>query len=256
MNIDHEESKTSVGVIGLGDLGKRLVAQLLCSNYEVVAFDPTLMELEDIALSQGVDPAVNMSGSSSNQFRLVGINQMINTCKIVHWAVPSAKLSELPPVPQNCIVVLHDSVMTNSREAVMQRNDRDQFVIAHCLMNDSRRVFVDTEFGDNAAVMKHFEATGLSPKRTTVKAHDVLMARTQGVFALLIELGIREELDTGFAAGDLTPSAIELRSAVINREANWTARTLQSILGNPELKPFVNEISGILANSTRDIKLN
>jgi hypothetical protein len=76
-----------------------------------------------------------------------------------------------------------------------------------------------------------------------------MMARTQGIFALLIKLGIGEELDLRFSAGDLTPSATELRAAVKNREANWTPQTLQSILTNPELKPFVKEIADVLVNN-------
>jgi hypothetical protein len=141
--------------------------------------------------------------------------------------------------------------MNNSFIALHRRPDKDQFVIAHCLMNDSKRVLVSTEFGDHARAKQHLNNIGLVPKDTTIAEHDKMMARSQGVFALLIELGIKKELDECFTAGNLTPSAIELRLAVTNREANWTKQTIESILENPQLKPFIEDMMGLLMDTSK-----
>lgn len=237
---------SAVGVIGLGDLGTRLVTQILLSNNKVITFDRTN---SNSSLNQAVDPSLSIDGDIKALLAGTSIEAVLSKCQIVHWAIPSNKLSELPLVPPHCIVILHDSVMHNSVLALRGRPDKSQFVIVHCLMNDRKRVLVSKEFGNHQAVSNHLREIGLLPKYINVKEHDAMMARTQGIFALLIKLGIGEELDLRFSAGDLTPSATELRAAVKNREANWTPQTLQSILTNPELKPFVKEIADVLVNN-------
>ena len=233
-----------VGIIGLGDLGGRLSTQILLSGYRVLAFDanPSVEYVPRIA----VDPELDTSTLDEQSFSITSMADILHACGIVHWAVASSQLENLPPVPKDCSVVLHDSVMNNSAIALNKRPEKDQFAIAHCLMNDVKRVLVSTDYGNYKCVSQHLSNIGLEPKDTTVSEHDRLMARSQGVFALLIELGIREELDKDFADGNLTPSALELRAAVVNREANWTKQTIDSILGNPKLLPFIDEMSNLL----------
>lgn len=228
MNQNAQASLQPVGVIGYGDLGQQLVAQLMATGHDVIVYDPFIF--------------IDARGFSVCD----GYLDVLRQCQIVHWAVPSSALSDLPDVPKACTVVLHDSVMALSHRALSSRSDRAQFGIAHCLMNEQGRVLVCNELTNAGAVSAHFKATGLSPKFITVHHHDELMARTQGVFALMLKLGIRQALDAGYVAGNLTPSAIELRQAVINREANWTKQTLNSILANPELKPFVMHMADLL----------
>lgn len=239
-----------IGVFGFGDLGRRMVAQLLLTNNKVIVFDP-MFNIPTMELKQAIDPSLDGLGSDHMPTMATSPHDILQKCSLLHWCVPSEALNELPPLPPGCTVVLHDSVMTNSLEAIRLRDEIEQFVLAHCLMNDTKRVFVSTEYGSYEMIQSHFIKIGLSPKPTNIVDHDTLMARTQGVFALLIELGIRKELDAAFDSGDLTPSAIELHAAVINREANWTKQTLQSILSNPELQPFINEMGDILAKSSR-----
>lgn len=242
-----KDKNKSIGVIGFGNLGARLTAQILLSGHKVIVFDSNIEAGKRNVSDKAVDPAVTTNGLDRPLVEESAL-AILKYCNIVHWAVQSAKLNELPPVPSNCVVILHDSVMANSAMALSQREDKGRFVVAHCLMNDARRVLVSSEFGNRQMAGEHFVNIGLAPKFITVEQHDTLMARTQGVFALVIELGIREELDRGFAAGDLTPSAMELREAVVNREANWTKPTPQSILRNPELIPFAKEITDLLAS--------
>jgi hypothetical protein len=237
---------SAIGVIGLGDLGSRLVAQILLSGNKVIAFDRSNSVQ---AFKQAVDPTLSVGSLSHIIQSATSMGEVLSKCQIVHWAIPSNKLGDLPLVSDSCIVVLHDSVMDNSVLALRERPDKSRLVIAHCLMNDDARVLVSNEFGNYKAVHKHLREVGLAPRYITTSEHDTMMARTQGIFALLIKLGIREELDLRFTAGDLTPSAIELRAAVTNREANWTRQTLQSILTNPKLAPFVKEMSDVLVNN-------
>ena len=241
--IDRLEN-SPVGIIGLGNLGSSLATQELLSGNRVLAFDidPSISYLPSLA----VDSELNIAALDKQALSMVGMADILRACGIVHWAVASSHLVNLPPVPKDCTVVLHDSVMNNSFIALKDRPEEDQFVIAHCLMNDVKRVLVSTDFGDYRSVSLHLSDIGLNPKNTTVGEHDNVMARSQGVFALLIELGIRQELDRDFADGNLTPSALELRAAVVNREANWTKQTIDSILGNPKLLPFVKEMAGLL----------
>jgi prephenate dehydrogenase len=240
-------SDETIGVIGVGDLGKRLVVQLLLSGYQVKTYDPK--PYKEAQLKLAVDPRRITTNLDTKKIIKNTSENILNNCQIVHFAVPSIKLNQLPNVPDNCTVILHDSVMANSVNAYNKRKEKNNFVLAHCLMNDDGRVFVSSEFGKYKEIIKHLEHIGLEPKPTKVATHDSLMARTQGIFALLIGLGIRKELDDAFAKGDLTPSAVELHDAIINRESNWTDETIQSILNNPELKLFVAEISDYLAKS-------
>ena len=237
-----------VGIIGLGDLGSRLTTQELLRGNNVLAFDDnsSARYLANLA----VDPSLDTSKVDVQLFSKASVEDILHRCRIVHWAVASRQLVSLETVPKDCTVVLHDSIMSNSIVALQDRADTSQFVIAHCLMNDKKRVLVSTEFGDFIAVKQHLVSIGLAPKDTTIEEHDTAMARSQGVFALLIELGIRDELDKGFAAGNLMPSAIELRAAMVNREANWTKQTIQSILGNPQLLPFVEDMKDLLTTMT------
>lgn len=238
-----------IGVIGLGNLGKKLVAQIVWSGGQVLVFDQEV-QLETIREgSSGIDPSLKLMNMPLGQCVVQTAKpvDIIQACPVMHWAVPSEHL-ELPPIPAGRTVVLHDSVMHSSTEAVRRRSDKAQFVIAHCLMNQDKRVIVSPESGNFLLVKDHFRAIGLIPKEMTAKDHDTMLARTQGVFALLIASGLGKELDSWFEAGDLTPSAMELRLAVRHRESRWTEDTLRSILRNSQLKNFTEHLADALCN--------
>lgn len=208
-----------IGILGLGDLGSQLAIQIAGAGFDVIAFDRDKKAFED--------PRIHIAQSES---------EVLENCSIVHWAIPSKSLNDLSDSLGDVVVILHDSVMNNSWLALHERTDSGSFAIAHCLMNDERRVFVASHGSHSEAVMQHFESIGLSPKLTTASDHDVLMAHSQGILATFIKSGLRNELDRASSEGDLTPSGEELHRVLMNRELNWTLSTLESILANPELK--------------------
>lgn len=213
-----------IGILGLGDLGSQLAVQIKSSGFEVIAFDS-----DKTKSATGIRIAENEK-------------EVLESCSIVHWAIPSKSLDSLRGDPQDVTVVLHDSVMNNSQQALSKRSDSARFVIAHCLMNEAKRVFIAFDGSHSTAIMQHFETIGLNPKLISVKDHDVLMAHSQGILASLIELGLRSELDRASLRGDLTPSADELHRVLMNRELNWTPNTLESILANPALRQIAKDI--------------
>lgn len=215
----------SIGILGLGDLGSQLATQIASVGFDVVAFDKDKKTIED--------PKIRIAQSEA---------EVLENCSIVHWAIPSRSLNELSDGLENVTVILHDSVMNNSRLVLNERNDSGSFAIAHCLMNDAKRVFIASDGSHSEDVMQHFESIGLSPKLTTIRDHDVLMAHSQGILASFMELGLRNELDHASRNGDLTPSADELHGVLMNRELNWTQSTLESIMANPELERVAERI--------------
>lgn len=216
--------KENIGIIGLGSLGSRLSTQIANAGFNVIAFDSD--KTKSVA-------GVKVVGSQA---------EVLESCSIVHWAIPS-KLLNIPTSDlQNVIIVLHDSVMNNSKEALAERRDSEKFAVVHLLMNSAKRVFVASDAPHSQDIMQHLEAVGLNPKLATVREHDALMAHTQGILALLIKLGLKEELNKASLNGDLTPSADELHRTMISPELDWTTNTLNSILANPELKQVVKAI--------------
>lgn len=241
----------SIGIIGLGDLGNRIASQELLSGNKVLAYD-TNPEIKYLA-KYAVDPTIDATNISREHLTLTTINNILDNCSIIHWAVASNQLVSLPTIAKDSHVLLHDSVMNNSHMALKNRPDKKQFVIVHCLMNKDKRVLISNEYGNYFKINQHLLDIGLSPKYITIKSHDKLLAGSQGIFALLIELGIKTELDKAFADGNLTPSALELRNAIINREANWTKQTIQSIMSNPQLLPLTKELVNKLTSYTNRI---
>ncbi|MFY9228112.1 MAG: NAD(P)-binding domain-containing protein [Candidatus Microsaccharimonas sp.] len=218
--------KENIGIIGLGSLGSRLATQIASAGCNVIAFDSDRTKSVE-------REGITVVGSQA---------EVLQSCSIVHWAIPS-KLLNIPSSDlQDVIIVLHDSVMNNSKEALARRSDSEKFAVVHLLMNSAKRVFVASDASHSQDMMQHLEAVGLSPKLATIKDHDLLMAHTQGILALLIKLGLKDKLDQASMNGDLTPSADELHRTMVSPELDWTTNTLNSILVNPELKQVVKAV--------------
>ena len=238
--------KDIIGVVGVGDLGGQLALQLASAGFDVLTWDINPNTVISIG-SGAVDSTRRLTITDLRRIEQVrSLEELKLQASIIHWAVPSRNLSDLGEIKPDTMVVLHDSVMQNSVDAFRGINDTSQFVMAHCLMNESLRVLIATDTGDIARAEQHFERMGLNADLITQNEHDTLMARTQGVFALLIELGMGEELKNAYKKGNLTPSAEELLHAVLNRESRWTPATIESILANPKLKMFASEIASAL----------
>jgi len=227
-----------VGLVGLGSLGSRLAAQIVQAGFGVVAFDGDASKCE-LHLTKAVDSHVAITPDMGRQVRIArSAAEVFEACAVVHWAAPSASLNSLNDVHE-VIVVLHDSVMHESRIALGARDDAAQFAIAHCLMNDARRVFVASDQANSGMAARHFESIGLAPKLITMQQHDRAMAQSQGVLAQLLASGLAEDLGAAHRTGDLTPSGRELYELLLQRKAKWTHDTIKSILANPELKQIL-----------------
>lgn len=231
--------REKIGIIGLGDLGKRLATQVASSGLDVTAFDKRSTKLSGTELA--IDPMLNVGHAERDKVEIASsLDEVIRFSPLIHWAVQSSLLHELPSeLPDDTIVILHDSVMNNSEVAISERNDASKFCIVHCLVNSRRRVLIA---GDNQRAVEHFRTTGLEPRTTTIREHDRLLAHSQGLLATLVDMDVRSDLERAFADGDLTPSGEELRALLEHRELNWTASTLSSILKNPELRDLKSKI--------------
>lgn len=218
-----------IGIIGLGDLGSQLACQIMEAGLKVITFDVDASKVVD-----GVESARTL-------------NQVIESCSIVHWAIPSKLLAHLPESVHSTVVILHDSVMSHSKNAIAQRGDRSRFAIAHFLKNERKRVLIANDAFHDDEVIDHFKVIGCSPKMTTVKDHDTLAARSQGVIAALLELGLRSELGEASKSGNLTKSGEELHRMLAERELHLTQNTLDSVLSNPELRRVSAELQGVLS---------
>lgn len=234
--------KEKIGIIGLSDLGKRLAVQIASSGFSVVAFDKLPIKLSEFKF--GIDPALKVDRNNNEEIEIANdAKTVLAKSKIVHWAIPSSSLPKLPDdLREDTIVILHDSVMNNSETAISSRKDVHNFQIAHCLMNNQKRVFIAD---DSSIVFNHFRDIGLEPKRITPRAHDQLLAVSQGILAALLDFGIKSELELAATKGDLTPSGEEFYALLRHRGLNWTPNTLSSILKNPALREVMKRIEKI-----------
>ncbi len=237
MTEQYKEQRPVIGLCGFGDLGSRLATQALWHGYDVHVYDPKLLE-SNLPLGEPLDPNLQKPVASKIGKLVIAesMQDVMNSARIVHCAISSKHLPELPETQEGQIVVLHDSVMHTSVEAINKRDkDRGRFAAAHCLTNSHRRVFILDDPRHAQKISEHFLALGLSPKIVSSRAHDKLMARTQGPLALLINAGLREYLAQQKDLGNLTPSGEHQKDALDDRAARWTQETVDSILRNPEL---------------------
>lgn len=229
-----------IGLIGFGDLGQRMALQLTAAGHDIVIYDKASPKL---TAEKPVDPNLTINGKLSKKMTFVNsAAKVLGATDLIHYAVPVEAVVELPQVSSHQIVILHDSVMALSRRAIKSRKDKSRFAISHCIMNQSRRIFVASDQPNSQAAVEHFRAIGLDPKLIELDQHDKLMARTQAVCAALINVGLGDVLNRASESGDLTPSAEELHALVANREARWTTNTMESLLSNPQLEVFIREL--------------
>jgi len=226
----------AIGVVGLGDLGGQIVRQNVWCGVDVVGYDKKCSgtPVNGDGLS-GIDPHLrgavgdnlgSLSMSSS-------VTKVIELTDMTHWAVPSTELDSVPDISESDkTIVLHDSVMSNSKHATRDRRDAGNFVIAHCLMNEERKVILAEGFGPVGRVNDHMSSLGLDVVRMSIEEHDRMMAESQGEYARLI-IERLTDLRALYSKGLLTPSSKELLAALEHREGKWTLATLESILSNP-----------------------
>lgn len=227
-----------IGIVGLGDLGGRLAFQAIAVGMDIVTFDIVQPANPPSAVDPGLDIAkLSLPPLAPNPA------SVIEQSDIIHWCAPLSALNSLR-LPKGKQLVLHSSVMNASMQA--KRTLTGNVAVAHCLMNPRRTVVVANDSGDSEQIAQHISELGLSPLQMNHKAHDRVMARSQGIFALLIQHGLKSDLEQWHEQGLLTSSAEELLQAVEHRQSQWTEVTIEAILSNPALKDFTNELAGAL----------
>lgn len=210
-----------VGVVGAqGDLGRQLV---------------TTLKKHDITV---IECARRLHNGET-------IQSTLEKCQIVHICAPLTALDEITQLPDNTIIVLHDSVMSSSRLA-SQEKLAGKAAIVHMLMNDQSTVVIAQDAPHHDFIASHMQAIGLSPKRALVDEHDLLMAKSQAPLALLTQTllpYLYEQRD----AGMLTPSGQLLVETLHSRVLAWTPETIHSILRNPQLEFLIDDMQSIIS---------
>lgn len=154
--------------------------------------------------------------------------------RLANWSLPI----------DGTVVVLHDSVMNNSKrfsEVVLDNHGS----IVHMLMNKQKRVVVEIDTPHEERVIRHLASIGLNPALMSIEEHDLLMARSQAPLALLHEV-LSTDLSQYANDGMLTPSGTVLMETLRDRAVAWTPTTIESLLKNPQLKVLINEMQSKL----------
>ena len=248
------KNNTRIGIIGAsGDLGSQMVVQA-CSTFEdVSAFDIQQQPRQE-ALT-GIDPSLLRKETLlSEPGFLTSVGEVMANSAVVHWCAPLEVLTDLEELPSDTLLILHDSVMSNSLGAAEMLKSRTgtygKIAIMHCLMSPENRVVVATESGEADFIAAHVTDLGLSPFQMSALEHDFVMAHSQAPFALLGQ-AIGPLLEEYESMGLLTTSAKELKHALDSRAAQWTPETIKAILGNPQLLEFVRSLSDSLEQQAK-----
>jgi hypothetical protein len=212
---------STVGVIGAqGDLGVQLVG---------------LLRRHDVSV---IECARRLNNGET-------IQSTIDKCQIVHVCAPLSALEEIKTIPDDVIIVLHDSVMSSSRTANKEKLD-NRAAIVHMLMNEQSTVILAQDAPHHESIAEHMRSIGLSPKLSFVDEHDLLMAKSQAPLALLTQVllpYLYEQRD----AGMLTPSGQLLVETLHSRVLAWTPETIHSILRNPQLELLIDDMQSIIS---------
>jgi len=238
-----QQSHETVGIVGFGDLGTRLFAQIAATqDWEVAVYDPRSLRQ---FVSAAVDPDLGFNPIGIDRADPRGTVEEVLEADIVHWCAPLSALDSVDRLPPDTLLVLHDSVMSSSEHAKLALLDRiaplSKVAIAHCLMNRHRRVVVDHTSHSCRRLMQHFSTIGLDPQEMTIEKHDTVMAASQGVAALLVA-AFKPLLEEHGKAGHLTPSGEDVLHMLRSREISWTPATLRSLLENEQLRPVFDTL--------------
>lgn len=169
---------------------------------------------------------------------------------ILHWCAPLDALFEEPTFYWNpeSDLILHNSVMDGSFRAgaelttQIERTGRKapQISVVHMLMNEHNTV-VTAEGFTTARVKQHLADIGLHQIEMPAEEHDRLMARSQAPMAILCEV-ILPEL-RNIPPELLTPSGVALLTALEDRSAQWTEKTLETLGTNPHLPYLMRQLT-------------
>lgn len=244
-----------VGIVGAqGDLGSRMTVQV-CSAFEnTYAFDIS----QNVRKAQrGVDPALEASMVANQPTIVSSLKEVLDTCTIVHWAAPIGQVESISWLPAPTMLVLHDSVMSNSLEVARKLGDNEgilgQIALSHCLMNDERKVVIATDMDKTGRLTSHIKEIGLQPELMSVKEHDLIMAHSQALFAIICKL-YRQELEEYAKRGVLTLSGQRLLTAMEDNESRWTQTTFATIVSNPEIISVIRSMLEVVEMQAKNKK--
>lgn len=213
-----------VGIVGFGDLGGKLAAWLNEAGFRVVVFDPH---------------------KSSPFEQAKSLNDLSGQVGTIHWCAPLEALDELSVLIHDQTLILHASVMSLSAAAKQRLRGKGlntgNIDIVHLLMNKHKSAVISSDSDTINIATEHLQRIGRQPRILHTKEHDRMMAISQAPMAILHKL-ILEELEVLQEKELLTPSAEELLAAIQARAAKWTPVTMQAILQNPEIKPFIEDM--------------
>ena len=229
-----------IGVVGAaGDLGGQLCVQSVAVGYETIVYARNGHKIQTIS---GIDLVTRIRNINDKVVWSDSIKELLERSDIVHWCVPLDALKEIDDIPASVKLVLHDSVMSRSRDAkakLLERFPDADIAIVHCLMNNDTMIV--QAIGHTDGIGKHIKQLGMRTKQMDIVDHDTLMAHTQAPLAILCKL-LLDDLNQHHADGLLTNSGQALRKSLIDRSAHWTEATYEAILSNPELPRLIKSM--------------
>lgn len=225
MSAPISSDKQLIGVLGAaGQLGFELIRMLVQSGAHVAAGD------------------IRVSGSFE-------LEELLKICDIVHICVPLDLLKGRFSVRKSTLVVLHDSVMSQSKHTAVNQFNRHAITV-HMLMNHRKMVVIDETHESRNRVIRHFEQLGCNTTLLSVDTHDRVMARSQAPLALLLRL-LHNDLLLWQCAGLLTPSAEDLLLVLTKRQEVWTTTTIDSLLKNRQVMQLIDEFYKFAAKTNK-----
>ncbi len=232
-----------LGIVGLDSLGSKLRMQAEAHGISTIGFSVWPPEVAESA----IDDAVDISVVPSEPVLVGSLEQLVSEVSTVHWcARAETSLGSLKALPKSKTLVLHNSTMAESvrvRETLLERPSiLGDIAIVHCLMNEEANVAVANDFGKVDKIVNDFSKLGLNHKIIGYQEHDYIMAHSQGIFALLIEMGMGDWLKEWGYEGMLVRSSREAQAALTHRESKWTKPTIKSILDNEHIVEFAEKI--------------
>ena len=158
---------------------------------------------------------------------------------VVHYCIPAQAVKRIGD--DTTLHIFHDSVMHSSMRVIRRKFANYITAPVHMLMNQSGTAVVGRGSTGSRLAKMHLEALGLNVVMKDVAAHDKIVARSQAPM-LVLSNTILKDLKKWEAAGLLTPSGEDLLKALESRSARWTQATKKSILKNPQIKTFIDDM--------------
>lgn len=233
-----------IGVVGAaGSLGGKLGIQICSALEHVYGFD--IAENTTSEPLTGVDPNLPTSIIKRRPYPVTKLEEILESCDVVHWAAPIDTVDSMPQLPSPTLLILHDSLMQNSMAAAERLSGRvevvGQVAIAHCFMNQERKVAVATDLGETERLEQHIRSIGLEPELMSSHEHDTIKAPGQGAWAAICAT-LRPELEELKKRGLLSPSEERFLAAMEDNESHWTPASYRSIVSNPGIPDVLRRI--------------